>query len=82
MGSVQPLPTHGAAFFDVRDDARSMRASYHAETGVYVISLWRVDECLGSFRLPAADAPRLVHALVSPLVGDVPSASDGEADTA
>jgi len=67
MDRVSPLPSQGAVFFDVRDEARSLRLSFHPELGVFVLSLWRGSECLGSFRLAADETPRLIHSLVSPL---------------
>jgi hypothetical protein len=82
VDTVQPLPTRGAVFFDLRDEGRSMRVSFHANTGVYVVSLWRDEQCLGTFRLPASEAPRLVHALVSSLAEMSRDAADDRAETA
>lgn len=67
MEQVTPLPTNGAVFFDQRDQGRSLRLSYHQESSVFVLSLWRVDVCLGTFRLPAEDAPAFVQELVQSL---------------
>ena len=67
MERVTPLPAHGTVFFDERDDGRSMRLSYHADSAVFVLSLWRFDVCLGTFRLAADDAPELVQQLVESL---------------
>ena len=58
MEQVTPLPSHGTVFFDERDQGRSLRLSYHQDSAVFVISLWRIDLCLGTFRLPAEDAAR------------------------
>ncbi len=58
-----PLPRLGEVFFDVRGDARSMRLSWYAETGVAVFSIWQGDRCTGTFRLPIADLPRMVETL-------------------
>ena len=67
MGEVTPLPAHGTAFLDAREDGRSLRVSFHPGQAVFVLSLWRGDTCLGTFRLPAGDAPDLVHAITEPL---------------
>lgn len=69
MKPVSPLPTHGAVFFDPRDEGRSLRVSFHDALGVFVLSLWKDDTCLGTFRLPVDDAPRLIHSMVGALVG-------------
>ncbi|MCZ3389295.1 MAG: hypothetical protein LH645_09325 [Actinomycetia bacterium] len=68
MEPVSPLPTQGAVFFDPRDEGRFLRVSFHDPLGVFVLSLWKDHTCLGTFRLPADEAPRLVHAMVSALV--------------
>lgn len=66
---MSPLPTHGAVFFDPRDEGRFLRVSFHDSLGVFVLSLWKDDTCLGTFRLPIDDAPRLIHSMVGALVG-------------
>lgn len=40
-----------------------MRVSWHHESGVVVLSMWRENVCVGSFRLPAEDVPTLVDLL-------------------
>jgi len=67
MEQVTPLPNQGAVFFDERDQGRSLRLAYHRDSSVFVISLWRFDLCLGTFRLPAEDAPAFVKELVQSL---------------
>jgi hypothetical protein len=69
MESVSPLPAQGTVFFDPRDEGRFLRVSYHDDLGVFVLSLWRDDTCLGTFRLATEEAPRLIHAMVTALVG-------------
>jgi hypothetical protein len=73
MEPVSPLPTQGAVFFDPRDEGRVMRLSFHDDLGAFVVSLWRDDSCLGTFRLAADEAPRLIHTMVGALV-----ATDGQ----
>ena len=79
MDKVSPLPQHGSVFFDPRDEDRQLRVSYHSEQDVFVLSLWRREMCLGTFRLPAADAARFVHVMVSSLAEQ--SDASGFADT-
>ncbi len=57
------LPTRGEVFLDARDDGRSLRVSAHPEDGVVVVSHWRGDRCVATFRLAAADVAALVDAL-------------------
>ncbi len=75
MESVSPLPAKGTVFFDPRDEGRFLRVSYHEDLGVFVLSLWRDDTCLGTFRLATEEAPRLIHAMVTALVGEDPTAA-------
>jgi hypothetical protein len=69
MEPVSPLPTQGAVFFDPRDEGRFLRLSFHDDLAVFVLSLWRDDTCLGTFRLAVDEAPRLIHSMVGALVG-------------
>ncbi len=78
MREVTPLPTLGSVFFDAREHGRSMRVAFHPAEGVYVLSLWRDDTCLQTFRLPAAAAPELVQTIVGALAS--PYTSDRSAD--
>ncbi len=61
------LPARGEVFVDSRGSDRAMRVSWHAEVGLVVLSLWREDRCTATFRLPVAEVPALVHALVEGL---------------
>ncbi len=60
---VVPFPGAGEVFFDPRP-GRAMRLSWHADEGLAVLSLWQGDSCTGTFRLPIAEVPHLVDALV------------------
>ncbi len=47
-----------------------LRLSWHhevGEDGIVILSLWREGTCAGTFRLPTADVPALVHALTQGL---------------
>jgi hypothetical protein len=57
---VLPLPLRGEWFGDARDGSRALRASWHAERGCVVLSMWRDDHCVGTTRPDArrGRAPR------------------------
>lgn len=57
------MPRAGDVFADARGDDRTMRVSWHAESGVAVVSLWAGRMCRASFRLPVSEIPRLIAAL-------------------
>lgn len=67
VNRVTPLPVAGELFLDTRGSGRALRVSWHHlgadQTDLVVLSLWRGGTCTGSFRLAAADVPRLVDAL-------------------
>jgi hypothetical protein len=70
MGSMSasdaaPLPRLGEVFFDVRGNARNMRLSWYADTGVAVFSIWQAGTCTGTFRLPMGDLARMIETLSS-----------------
>jgi hypothetical protein len=58
-----PLPRQGEVFFDVRGEARVLRLSWYADTGVAVFSIWQGGTCTGTFRLPIDELPRMVETL-------------------
>ena len=59
MGDLMKLPTPRSRWFaDSR--GRSLKATWHAEAEVVVMSLWESDRCVGTFQLPVADAPQLM----------------------
>ncbi len=64
---VIPLPRKGVVLADARGADRMLRVSWHGEVGLLVLSLWRDDECVGSFRLETQAVPALVDALVTGL---------------
>ena len=80
MAQVVPLPKRGEVFLDARGEGRSMRLSWHHEQGVVILSLWRNTLCAGSFRLPVADVPAVIAALVAGLSEGYPSNTSGRAD--
>jgi hypothetical protein len=55
VGQLLDLPGARSRWFsDAR--GRSLRATWHPEATVVVLSLWDADRCVGTFRLSAADA--------------------------
>jgi hypothetical protein len=59
-------------FADARTPVRRMGVSQHPEEGVVVVSLWQGEVCTGTFRLPMADAPRLIAELADALGAALP----------
>jgi hypothetical protein len=54
-------------FRDPRSPARRLRASWHPENGLVVLSIWDRERCSATFRLPIEHAPALMHFLVDAL---------------
>ena len=71
MAKVVPMPVDtSTVLVDARGSGRAMRVTWHHEAGdagLVVLSLWHDQECVGSFRLDAADVPALVGTLVEGL---------------
>jgi hypothetical protein len=67
MPAARPLPESGSVFLDSRGGDRALRVSWHHDSGLVVLSLWRDNVCAGSFRLGVDDVPELVELLRSGL---------------
>lgn len=67
MATVRPLPATGEIFLDARGDGRALRATWHQESDLVVLSLWRDNVCAGTFRLAVDDVPVLIDLLRSGL---------------
>ncbi len=63
MQPVRPLPAAGSVFFDARGGDRALRVSWHAESDIVVLSLWRENVCVGSFRLAVDEVPDFIDLL-------------------
>ena len=63
MTSVAPVPDGVEYFLDARGDARALRVSWHPENDLVVLSMWRGQECVSSFRLSVDEVPGLIAAL-------------------
>ena len=53
-----------------------MRVSWHEESGLVVLSLWRENVCAGSFRLAIDEVPDLIQMLQAGLVRSYEDARD------
>ncbi|GAB3774704.1 hypothetical protein FB382_003819 [Nocardioides ginsengisegetis] len=63
MATARPLPEAGSIFLDARGGDRALRVSWHHESGLVVLSLWRDNVCAGSFRLAVDEVPELISML-------------------
>ena len=63
MPTARPLPETGSIFLDARGTDRALRVSWHHESGLVVLSLWRDNICAGSFRLAVDDVPEFIDVL-------------------
>ena len=59
----QRLPRSREVFLDPRCDDRSLRVTWHQESQLVVLSLWRDNVCAGTFRLAADEVPDLISFL-------------------
>ena len=61
---AQPrTPRTGAVFLDPRGEDRSLRVTWHQESQLVVLSLWRDNVCAASFRLSVDEVPDLIELL-------------------
>jgi hypothetical protein len=63
MSAARPLPELGSIFLDARGDDRALRVSWHSESDLVVLSLWRDNLCVASFRLSIEEVPDLIEML-------------------
>ena len=61
--ALQRTPRAGTVLPDLRGEGRSLRATWHQDQQVVVLSLWRNNVCVGSFRLAADEVPDLIATL-------------------
>ena len=67
MATARPLPASGEIYLDARGPERALRVSWHYDTDLVVLSLWRENVCTGSFRLTVDEVPGLIDLLRSGL---------------
>jgi len=63
MAKARPLPETGSIFLDARGGDRALRVSWHHDSGLVVLSLWRENVCAGSFRMSVDDVPDMIDML-------------------
>lgn len=61
--STRLVPKSGAIYLDPRGAERALRVTWHHESDLVVLSLWRGRTCAGSFRLPIEEVPDLIDQL-------------------
>lgn len=76
-------PAHTRSGRELFADARGtgLRASWHPDRGVVVLSMWKRDVCTGTFHLPIEEAARLASFLGATDPGGVGPADTGSDDT-
>jgi hypothetical protein len=52
---------------DERGEGRALRVTWHHESSVVVVSVWREDRCAGTVQVAAADVPGLIAVLAEGL---------------
>jgi hypothetical protein len=65
--NVRGLPTRRDVFIDQR--GAGLRVTWHPEQDMVVLSVWHDDRCVGTFRMPIQDVPRL-SGLLAATLGD------------
>jgi hypothetical protein len=70
-----PLSARRDMFLDERGAA--LRVTWHPERDLVVLSVWHDDRCVGSFRMPVQDVPRLSGLLAAALGDWVEEAESG-----
>lgn len=63
MTAVRPLPELGSIHLDARGADRVLRVSWHTESELVVLSLWRENVCTATFRLGADEVADLIAVL-------------------
>ncbi len=76
MPAVRPLPEQGSIYLDARGGERALRVSWHHDSGLVVLSLWRDNVCAGSFRLAIDEVPALIELLRAGLARSYADARD------
>ena len=67
MPAGRPLPEVGSVFLDARGADRALRVSWHSEADLVVLSVWRENVCVATFRLAVDEVPALIATLTAGL---------------
>jgi hypothetical protein len=60
MAKGAPVPAAASIFLDARGPDRALRVSWHTDADLVVLSMWRENVCVGSFRLAIDEVPDLI----------------------
>jgi hypothetical protein len=80
VDNTPPLSARRDIFLDER--GAGLRVSWHPERDLVVLSVWQGDRCVGTFRMPVQDVPRLSGLLAAALGDWVDQADAGRAEPA
>ena len=72
--NASALSARRDVFLDER--GAGLRVSWHPERDLVVLSVWQDDSCVGTFRMPVQDVPRLSGLLAAALGDWVDQAAD------
>ena len=64
MADPTALPVRGEVVVDARGGDRALRATWHPEHGLVVLSVWRGARCVATVQVTAEEVPHLVDVLV------------------
>jgi hypothetical protein len=67
VDDTPPLSARRDLFLDER--GAGLRVTWHPEQDLVVLSVWQGDRCVGTFRMPVQDVPRL-SGLLAAALGD------------
>ena len=73
MDDTPALSARRDVFLDER--GAGLRVTWHPERDLVVLSVWHDDSCVGTFRMPVRDVPRL-SGLLAAALGDRVEQSD------
>lgn len=81
MGDVVAFPLGGAAALpDVRGEHRALQVSWHDKDRVFVVSTWRLGQCVATVRLAPSEAAALIGTLADGLASSVQTATGAPAE--
>jgi hypothetical protein len=74
------IDQHSEVFLDPRSGDRVLRVTWHPESDVVVLSLWRESTCVGTFRLGRESVTPFVDALLDGLAEPRPQSTASSGD--
>jgi hypothetical protein len=67
MPDGRRVPSTGSVFLDTRADGHALRATWHPEAGIVVLSIWKDNVCTATVRLPPDEVVGLIETLAAGL---------------